>query len=140
MDLSNVNFNLFRADVEKALAAVAEKYGCDVTAGKIKYDDISINLSLDFKARGENGESGEQVEFNSLCRQYGFAPENYREELWIDGETYFLVGFLPNARKYHCLMEDAAGKKYKVTIDTVRHGINERLGEKDPDVIFIRGE
>ena len=30
MNLTNVNFNLFRADVEKALAAVAEKYGCDV--------------------------------------------------------------------------------------------------------------
>ena len=120
MDLSNVNFNLFRADVEKALAAVAEKYGCDVKAGKIKYDSTSINLSLDFLAHGENGESGEQVEFAKLCLKYGFLPSDYRRPVVIDGQTLYLIGFNPKARKYHCIISDLHGRQFGCTPEHIK--------------------
>lgn len=133
MNLSNVNFNAFRADVEKALAAVAEKYGCDVTAGKIKYDDISINLSLDFKARGENGESGEQMEFNKLCGNYGFKPEHYKVPFIMDGKTFYLIGFNPKARKYYCIISDINDKKFGCTVEAVKicMGMLSDLGYKE---------
>lgn len=123
MNLSNVNFNLFREDIEKALAAIAEKYNCDVTAGKIKYDDSLINISIDFKARGKNGESGEQVEFNKLCERYGFKPEHYNNSFIMDGQTYRLVGFNPKARKYYCIIMDNRGKEFCCTIDAVKIGM-----------------
>lgn len=120
MNLTKVNFNDFRADIEKALAAVAEKYDCDVTAGKIKYDDTSINISVDFKAQGENGESGEQVEFNKLCSNYGFKPEHYKKPFVMNDKTYYLIGFNPKARKYYCVISDINDKKFGCTIDTVK--------------------
>ena len=123
MNLTNVNFNLFRVDVEKALATIAEIYGCDVTAGKIKYDETSINISIDFKARGENGESGAQVEFNKLCGKYGFKPEDYKKPFVMDGNTYYLVGFNPKARKYYCIISDINGKKFGCTIPAVKIGL-----------------
>lgn len=56
MNLAEINFKELRNDVIDALAAVAEKYGCEVTLGNIKYDMTSIDATLYFKAKGENGE------------------------------------------------------------------------------------
>ena len=120
MNLTETNFNQFRNDVLNALAAVAEKYGCDVTAGKIKYDETLINISIDFKARGDNGESDEQVEFNKLCGNYGFKPEHYKKPFVMDGKTYYLVGFNPKARKYYCVISDINDRKFGCTIPTVK--------------------
>lgn len=120
MNLSNVNFSLFRADVEKAFAAVAEKYDCDVTIGKIKYDETLINISIDFKVHGDNGEPSEQVEFNKLCDKYGFKPEHYKKPFVMDGKTFYLVGFHPKARKHYCVISDINDRKFGCTIDAVK--------------------
>ena len=120
MSLKNTNFEEFRADINAALAAVAEKYGCDVRAGKIKYDDYSINIPIDFNAKGENGESGEQVQFNQACEYYGFKPEHYKKPFVMDEKIFYLTGFNPKARKYHCIIADANGATYGATIDSVK--------------------
>lgn len=120
MDLTKTNFTNMREDILAALAAVGNKYGCDVTVGKIKYDDININVSVDFTARGEDGESGEQVAFNRDCALYGFAPEHYRKPFTMDGKTYYLIGFNHKARKYHCIIADMSGKNFGCTVDAVK--------------------
>ncbi len=120
MDLRNTDFDTFREDINKALTAVAEKYGCDIRPGKIKYDAYSINISIDFNAKGENGESGEQVQFNQACEYYGFKPEHYKKPFVMDEKIFYLTGFNPKARKYHCVIADANGATYGATIESVK--------------------
>ena len=112
MNLAETNFKEFRNEVVDALAAVAEKYGCEVTLGKIKYDMTSIDATLYFKAKGENGESAAQIEFNSRCTDYGFTPEDYRKAVCFEGKLYYLVGFNPRARQNYCIIEDKNGKRF----------------------------
>ena len=112
MNLTETNFNHFRNDVLNALAAVAEKYGCEVTMGNIKYDMTFIDATLYFKAKGENGESAE-AEFKRICKDYGFKPEDYNHCFLMDGKSYNLIGFNPRARKNYCIVrETQSGKTY----------------------------
>ena len=112
MNLTQVNFERLRSEMETALAEVAAKYGCEVVAGKIKYDNTVINVDLAFKAKGENGESAEEVEFKKLCGEYGFVPEDYRKAVVIKDKMYRLVGFNTRARKNFCIIKDANGQTY----------------------------
>lgn len=123
MNLAETNFNQFRNDVLNALAAVAEKYGCEVSAGNIKYDNLSIDLTLYFKSKGENGESAEEMDFKANCEKYGFSPEDYQKEFSLNGKTYYLVGFNPRARKNHCIIKDEKGSQFVCSIPTIKSSI-----------------
>jgi hypothetical protein len=123
MNLTETNFNQFRNDVLNALAAVAEKYGCEATMGNIKYDMSSIDATLYFKAKGENGESAEEAEFKRICEDYGFKPEDYNAYVILDNKAYRFVGFNPRARKNHCIIKDTNGKQFVCPIASIRQGL-----------------
>ena len=57
MNLVNTDFQQFRNDVLEALAAVAEKYDCEVALGNIRYDMTFIDATLYFKEKRDNSES-----------------------------------------------------------------------------------
>lgn len=124
MNLTETNFNQFRNDVLDALAAIVEKYGCEVTMGNIKYDMTSIDATLYFKAKGDNGESAEEAEFKRLCENYGFKPEDYKAYVTLDDKVYQFVGFNPRARKNHCIIKDINDKQFICPIETVRRGFD----------------
>ena len=123
MNMTSINFNNFRNEIEVALATVAEKYGCEVTAGNIKYDNTSIDISLAFKAKGENGESAEEVDFKKLCNRYGFGPDDYNSVILAGGKAYRFVGFNTRARKNTCILKDANGKTYSCEAAIIRMGM-----------------
>lgn len=124
MNLTETNFNQFRDDVLNALAAVAEKYECEVTLGNIKYDMTSIDTTLYFKAKGDNGESAEEAEFKRICENYGFKPEDYNAYVILDDKVYRFVGFNPRARKNHCIIKDINDKQFVCPIEAVRRGLD----------------
>lgn len=123
MNLTETNFKQFRNDVLNALAAVSEKYGCEVTLGNIKYDMTSIDTTLYFKAKGDNGESAEEAEFKRICENYGFKPEDYNAEVTLDDKTYRFVGFNSRARKNHCIIKDINDRQFTCPIESVRRGL-----------------
>ncbi len=125
MNFTEINFKELRNDVIDALASVAEKYGCEVTLGNIKYDMTSIDTILYFQAKGENGESAEETEFKRLCENYGFKPEDYNAYVTLDGKVYRFVGFNPRARKNHCIIRDINDKQFVCPIEVVRRGLDE---------------
>ena len=51
MKLTKTEFEIFRSEIETALASVAAKYGCIVEAGNIKYDAINTTVSVPSRAR-----------------------------------------------------------------------------------------
>lgn len=124
MNLAEINFKELRNDVLNALAAVAEKYGCEVTMGNIKYDMTSIDATLYFKAKGDNGESAEEAEFKRLCENYGFKPEDYNAYVTLDDKVYRFIGFNPRARKNHCIIKDINDKQFVCPTEVVRQGLN----------------
>lgn len=114
MIMTKEQFNQLRSEMETALAAIAEKYNCDVSIGNIKYDDINTNISVSLRSKGSNGKSADQLNFEKYCGQFGFKPEDYGYTfIDKDGKAYSFIGFNPRARKNYCILR--CGDKTFVT-------------------------
>ena len=46
MEFTKDNFNAFRADVNEALKAVAEKYQVKIESGSINYTDVNFTMKM----------------------------------------------------------------------------------------------
>lgn len=114
MIMTKEQFAALRKEMETALSEIANKYNCEVSVGKIKYDDISTEITVSLNSKGEDGKSADQLNFEKHCGQYGFAKEDYGFTFTDkDGKTYTLVGFNPKARKNYCILR--SGDKTFVT-------------------------
>ena len=114
MIMTKEQFNQLRYEMEIALAAIAEKYNCDVSIGNIKYDDINTNISVSLRSKGADGKSADQLNFEKYCGQFGFKPEDFGFTFTDkDGKVYTFIGFNPKARKNYCMLR--CGDKTFVT-------------------------
>ena len=104
MIMTKEQFAALRKEMETALSEIANKYNCEVSVGKIKYDDISTEITVSLNSKGEDGKSADQLNFEKHCGQYGFAKEDYGFTFTEMGKTYTFVGFNSRARKNFCLL------------------------------------
>lgn len=130
MNFAEVNFKDFRNEICDALAAITEKYNCEVSIGNIKYDSTSADLTLYFKCKGENGESAEEIAFRESCDKYGFTPSDYQKAVILNGKKYSFIGFNPRARKNHCIIKDTNGVQYVASIPTILNGMVRKEEDK----------
>ena len=120
MNFNKTEFNMFRNDVNNALAEIAKKYDLTISAGNISYTDVDFTMKL--KCEKASGVDARKTHFNELCRAYGFEESDY-ERVIVDtyGKRYKLVGFKPIASKTKCIVEGSDGKTYKCPVDFVKH-------------------
>ena len=122
MILTKDEFATLRTEIETLLAPLAAKYGCEITAGNIKYDDILTTVSLQFKSCAD-GKSADQLNFEKYCVQYGFGPEDYGFTFAVQDKTYTFKAFKTSARKYPCICECSDGKSYAFTDEAIKNEI-----------------
>jgi hypothetical protein len=118
MKLTKTEFEIFRSEIETALASVAAKYGCIVEAGNIKYDDILTTVAVQFKSQTVD-KPADQLNFEMYCGRYGFAPEHYGFTFTYQGKQYRLTSFRTTARKYPCVCECSDGKTVCFTVEAI---------------------
>jgi hypothetical protein len=111
MKLTKTEFEIFRSEIETALASVAAKYGCIVEAGNIKYDAINTTVSVSFKSETPD-KSADQLNFEMYCGKYGFVPADYGFAFEHKGKIFKFVAFKPTARKYTCICDCSDDKQY----------------------------
>ena len=119
MKLTKTEFEIFRSEIETALASVAAKYGCIVEAGNIKYDDILTTVSVQFKSQTTD-KSADQVNFEQYAFKYGFLPEDYGFEFDYNKKHYVFTSFRPTARKYSCVCQCEDGHTVCFTEDAIK--------------------
>ena len=119
MKLTKEQFNTLRSEIETALASVAAKYGCIVEAGNIKYDAINTTVSVSFKSETAD-KSADQLNFETYCDRYGFAPADYGFAFEHKGKIFKFVAFKPTARKYTCICDCSDDKQYGFEVEAIR--------------------
>ena len=110
------NFEEFRRDVSDALTQVCEKYNLELELKNIKYDDVHLDLNVTFNDKGVNGDAEYNL-FCNYCKFYGLTPADYKKQVVVKGETYYLCGFANKARKYKAIVRNNEGKKFGMTLD-----------------------
>ncbi len=119
MKLTKTEFEIFRTEIEAALASVAAKYGCIVEAGNIRYDAINTTVSVSFKSETVD-KSADQLNFEMYCGKYGFEPADYGFAFEHKGKIFKFVAFKPTARKYTCVCDCSDGKQYGFEAEAIR--------------------
>lgn len=119
MKLTKTEFEIFRSEIETALASVAAKYGCIVEAGNIKYDAINTTVSVSFKSQTAD-KSADQLNFEEYCGRYGFVPADYGFTFEHKGKIFKFVAFKPTARKYVCVCDCSDDKQYGFEAEAIR--------------------
>lgn len=115
-------FELFKEDVNKALAEVSEKHGVVIECGSITYSDIDFTMKL--SVTKNDGTDGKRTLFERECRYYGFKPDDYEREFTYAGKKYKLVGFRPKARKNSCSIVNLQdGKTYVCSPEIIKMSI-----------------
>ena len=123
MQFNSKDFTNFRNDVNEALEEIANKYGVNITTGKIKYSEFDFTMEL--KAiKQEEGLDGNQKEFEKVCFLFGFKPEHYKARFSLQGREFELVGFNPRSPKNCCSIKSVTdGKGYKCGDEAVKRAL-----------------
>ena len=111
MIMTKEQFTALREEMRIALAPIAAKYGCEVSIGNIKYDDITTNVAVSLRSKAKD-KSADQMVFEKYAVQYGFAPTDFGFCFGYEGKNYTFTSFKPTARKYTCLCACSDGKTY----------------------------
>ena len=114
-----VNFNNFRKDAEEALEKLQKKYGVEISAGNIRYNETSFTMQL--KVTRADVDIQKQDFMNNLLymRAYGFSEDDYLAEFRDKTRTCTIIGFKPG-NKYNVVVEADNGRKYSYTADAVK--------------------
>lgn len=123
--LNERQFIAFKREAEELLTALASRYGADVKAGKIRYDDTSFNLDIKVTKKSVNGKPYEQVEFEKYCKLYDFKPEDYKKQFVCQNKIYTLTGFNSRASVRPIICSDELGKKYSFTSSLAHKSLKE---------------
>lgn len=120
MSITRKMLNDFRADFDKAMSPLAEKYGLKIKSGKITYGELDFTMKFD--ALISNSEvDGERAKFEQFCSQYGFTAEDYKGTFTLGNKTFELVGFNPSRPKNDCTIRCITdGKTYLSSSSSVR--------------------
>lgn len=119
MNFNKRGFEVFRADVKKALAEVEQKHGVKVECGSISYGTYDFNMKINVVKN--DGIDGNRKLFEQHCGKYGFEKDDYERVFDLEGTRFQLVGFNTKSPKNCCSIKRLHdGKIFKCTSATVK--------------------
>lgn len=127
--MSNAEYNVIRADINKALEQVGKKYGVQFKAGNVRvaegYADFKLQMAI-VRADG-TVETVEADTFKRLHSVYGFELNQLYQKFVMGGKTYSLMGINTSSSKLPVvIMEISSGKMLKANLDSVKNAMGTR--------------
>ncbi len=108
-----------RVDLDSAMAAIASKYGIQLTAGNISFTSETATIKV---AAGiiKNGTvvTPEAKAFDQYKRLVGLGSLNVGDSITIQGKEYTISGYKPRSK--NAVVVARGGRSYKVTVDMVK--------------------
>jgi hypothetical protein len=107
-------------EAERALEAVAEKYGMALKRGTGSYSLDRLTVKFDFAVTTE---SGAPADFAGKASRLGLPEDCYGAAFTSGGTTYTVIEINLRRPKYPVSAEGPQGGRYKFTADTVLRGL-----------------
>ncbi len=132
--MSKADLDSLRAEINAALAGVAQKHGIAIATGSCTYRETGCTFKLETaqKVEGVPGETaGEAVlrakavsEWNRNSRLYGLPLEGLHRSIEFAGRTYKIEGLEPRSTKFP-ILASRDGKLVKLTSKQVKEKLVE---------------
>jgi len=109
-----------RVDLDSAMAAIASKYGIQLSAGNISFTSDTATIKV---AAGiiKNGTvmTAEAKSFDQYKRLVGLGHLSVGDSITLQGKQYTITGYKPRSSKAPvCVSRD--GRGFKVSVDMVK--------------------
>ena len=109
-----------RVDLDSAMAAIATKYGIQLSAGNISFTSDTATIKV---AAGiiKNGTvmTAEAKSFDQYKRLVGLGHLSVGDSITLQGKQYTITGYKPRSSKAPvCVSRD--GRGFKVSVDMVK--------------------
>jgi hypothetical protein len=124
-------------EVDKALLAVAKKFGIKLKRGKVKYSSAQASFVVVANILSKDGEvkTTEGEAWKVHCKFYGFEKEDFGREFRCNGKIFKIAGLMPRKFKYPILATNVNGRRFKFPAETVKNNLlpKEDTSEDDND-------
>lgn len=112
MEFGKHNLDGIRADINEALAIVAEQHNISFALGNMRYAPDKFTVTL--TGLGEANTNPLKRDFLAHAERLGFQPDDYGRAFKCHGKTVILAGAKPNSPKYPMIIQKSDGRRYKV--------------------------
>ena len=111
-----------RVSLDAALAKVAAEHGISISAGNISFTAETATIKLNAGVIGSGGVAvtKEAQAFDQYKRLIGLGDLNVGDSINIQGKQYTISGYKPRSQKSPVVIENSAGRSYKVSVDMVK--------------------
>ena len=92
-----------RVSLDAALAKVAAEHGISISAGNISFTSETATIKLNAGVIGSGG-----------------VAINVGDSVNIQGKQYTITGYKPRSKRSPVVIENGAGRSYKVSVDMVK--------------------
>ena len=115
--IDRTNLRMIKDDINRAVQAVAEKYGVSIEMGSASFSATSATAKVIIAVVADNGtvRSPESVAYENYKELYGL-KKNLGETFIQNGEAYTIKGLATRSSKYPIIAENRQGKSYKFQI------------------------
>ena len=96
-----------RVSLDAALAKVAAEHGISISAGNISFTSETATIKLNAGVIGSKN-------------LVGLGSLNVGDSVNIQGKQYTITGYKPRSKRSPVVIENGAGRSYKVSVDMVK--------------------
>lgn len=114
MPVSMEKANELTEKLQAILAEFGEEHGVIVSVSGVEFHTQAIIRNFAYV------KNGEAVRFGQKASRYGLNEQDYGKPILVSGKPMKLIDCFPNRHKYPFVVEDARGKRWKVTADVAR--------------------
>jgi hypothetical protein len=110
-----------RADLDSAMATIANKYGIQLNAGNISFtsDTATIKVAAGIIKNG-TAMTAEAKSFEQYKNLVGLGAFKVGDSINIQGKQYTITGYKPRSSKAPVCVRNAQGSGFKVSVEMVK--------------------
>lgn len=126
---NHANVRELRPKLDAALKVLGDELGIAFHIGSMSFLGKECNVKLKLTAMGECDnaddalEAMEKTKFERYAKMFGLEPEHFGKEIRVRNEVFTISGIAPNRPKFPINGTRSDGKKFKLTLDTVKLGL-----------------
>jgi len=118
--------NAIGKECEKALQAVAEKFGLELQYRGGRFSDTDYTPKFVFQGKNEKGENKLESDWNKYAELYDLKKDWLGEIIPLNGQDGIILGLEGKNHKYPVIVEGSNGTQYKLSVDQVKVRIARR--------------
>jgi hypothetical protein len=128
---TRVTVERLQNEVRRALAPIAEAHGIRLEMGRGSFSANAFTLKVEGAVVAADGTAvtREAEAFLRCAEVYGLKPEDLGRSILFRGGTAKIVGLNSRASKMPILVEDSAGKRWKIGAENARLRLSSRAAE-----------